>query len=46
MLGNGNENTDELADAATRAFCEMIQLLSQCHRQLRRMLSDRLSSWG
>jgi DNA-binding MarR family transcriptional regulator len=46
MLGNGTEGTDELADAATRAFCEMLQLLAQCHRQLRRLLADRLSSSG
>jgi DNA-binding MarR family transcriptional regulator len=46
MLGNANELADEPADAATRAFCEMLQLLSQCHRQLRRMLADRLNSLG
>jgi DNA-binding MarR family transcriptional regulator len=46
MLGNGNELSNEPADAATHAFCEMLQLLSQCHRQLRRMLADRLSSSG
>ena len=46
MLGNGNENAGEPADAASLALCEMIQLLSQCHRQLRRTLSDRLSGWG
>jgi DNA-binding MarR family transcriptional regulator len=46
MSCNANENTGEPPDATTLAFCEMIQLLSQCHRQLRRMLSDRLSGLG
>jgi DNA-binding MarR family transcriptional regulator len=46
MLGNENELSDEPADAATRAFCEMLHLLAQCHRQLRWMLADRLSSFG
>jgi DNA-binding MarR family transcriptional regulator len=42
MTVRNHENSTDSTDATNLAFCEMIQLLSQCHRQLRRVLSDRL----
>jgi hypothetical protein len=46
MFAARTEILSEAADAAPFVLGETIQLLWQCHRRLRRMLSERLTGTG
>lgn len=46
MLPIRGDTSAGAAHPASFALGETIQLLSQCHRRLRRMLAERLGGWG
>lgn len=46
MVPEAREHREDQHRGGPMALCETVQLLAQCHRQLRRLLSDRLVVLG